>query len=91
MDKEVSYGLLPSHNEKTLNAMKAPRTVKRITFNPSEANPGETLNVHVPKLNENEVILPNSLALIFDIHLSGGMPRTFLSRTSRERSWRSLL
>ena len=40
----VSYGLLPSHNEKTLNAMKAPRTVKRITFNPSEANPGETLN-----------------------------------------------
>ena len=43
MDKEVSYDLLPSHNEKRLNAMKAPRTVKRITFNPSEANPGETL------------------------------------------------
>ena len=52
--------------------MKAPRTVKRITFNPSEANPGETLNIHVPKLNENEVIVPNSLALIFDIDLSGG-------------------
>ena len=60
----VSYDLLPSHNEKRLNAMKAPRTVKRITFNPSEANPGETLYVHVPKLNENEVIVPNSLALI---------------------------
>ena len=72
MDKEVSYELLPSHNEKTLNAMKAPRTVKRIIFNPSEANPGETLNIHVPKLNENEVIVPNSLALIFDIDLSGG-------------------
>ena len=56
--------LLPSHNEKTLNAMKAPRTVKRITFNPSKANPGETLYVYVPKLNENEVIVPNSLALI---------------------------
>ena len=39
----VSYDLLPSHNEKTLNAMKAPRTVKQITFHPSEANPGETL------------------------------------------------
>ena len=78
MDKEASYDLLPSHNEKTLNAMKAPRTVKRITFNPSEANPGETLNVHVPKLNENEVIVPNSLALIFDIDLSGGHASNFL-------------
>ena len=74
----VSYDLLPSHNEKTLNAMKAPRTVKRITFNPSEANPGETLNIHVPKLNENEVIVPNSLALIFDIDLSGGHANNFL-------------
>ena len=74
----VSYDLLPSHNEKTLNAMKAPRTVKRITFNPSEANPGETLYVHVPKLNENEVIVPNTLALIFDIDLSGGHANNFL-------------
>ena len=39
-NKEVSYNLRPSHNEKTLNAMKAPRAVKRITFNPSEAGPG---------------------------------------------------
>ena len=78
MDKEVSYDLLPSHNEKTLNAMKALRTVKRITFNPSEANPGETHNVYVPKLDENEVIVPNSLALIFDIDLSGGHANNFL-------------
>ena len=68
----------PSHNEKTLNAMKAPRTVKRITFNPTEANPGDTLYVHVPKLNEHEVIVPNSLALIFDIDLSGGHANNFL-------------
>ena len=45
---EVSNYLLPSHKEKTLNAMKAPRAVKRITFNPSEANPDETLYVRVP-------------------------------------------
>ena len=64
--------LLPEHNKKIMNAMKASRAVKRITFNPSEANPGETLYVHVPKLNENEVLVPNSLALIFDIDLSGG-------------------
>ena len=77
MDRVSNY-LQPSHQEKTLNAMKAPRTVKRITFNPSEANPGETLYVHVPKLNENEVIVPNSLALIFDIDLSGGHANNFL-------------
>ena len=78
-NKEVSYDLLPSHNEKKLNAMKAPRAVKRITFNPSEAGPGETLYVRVPKLNKNEAIVPNSLALIFDIDLSGGNANNFLS------------
>ena len=61
-----------------MNAMKGPRSVKRITFNPSEANPGETLNVHVPKLNKNEVLAPGSLALRFDIDLSGGHANNFL-------------
>ena len=58
--------------------MKATRAVKRITFTPSEANPGETLYVRVPKLNENEVLVPNSLALIFDVDLSGGHANNFL-------------
>ena len=61
--------LLPSHSEKVLGAMKAERTVKRITFNPTEANPGETLYVSVPKLADNEVIVPGSLALVFNINL----------------------
>ena len=61
--------LLPSHSEKVLNAMKAERTVKRITFKPSVANPGETLYVYVPKLDKNEVIVPGSLALVFNINL----------------------
>ena len=60
--------------------MKAPRSVKRITFNPSEANPGETLYVHVPKLNKNEVLVPGSLALRFDIDLSGGHANNFLAQ-----------
>ena len=67
----VPDNLHSTHRDKTLNAMKAPRAVKRITFNPSEANPGDTLYVHVPKLNVNEVLLPNSMALLFDIDLSG--------------------
>ena len=74
----VPDNLLPTHSEKTLRAMKAPRSVKRITFNPSEANPGETLYVHVPKLNKNEVLVPGSLALRFDIDLSGGHANNFL-------------
>ena len=38
--------------KKKLRAMKALRSVKRITFR-SEAGPGDTLNVHMPKLNQN--------------------------------------
>ena len=68
----VSHDLLPNRKAKSLNAMKAPYSVKRITFNPSEANPGERLEVRVPKLNKNEVLVPGSLALRFDIDLSGG-------------------
>ena len=74
----VPDNLRSTHSEKTLKAMKAPRSVKRITFNPSEANPGETLYVHVPKLNKNEVLVPGSLALRFDIDLSGGHANNFL-------------
>jgi len=75
---EVSDSLLPTHRSKTLNAIKAPRAVKRITFDRSEANPGETLYVHVPKLNENEVLVPGSLGLRFDIDLSGGHADNYL-------------
>lgn len=40
------------------------------------AYPGERLYVHVPKLNENEVLVPCSLALRFDI--AGCHTNTFL-------------
>ena len=75
---EVAYDLLPSRNEKKMNSMKAPYAVKGITFNPSEANPGEKLVVHIPKLNKNEVLVPDWLALRFDIDLSGGHANNFL-------------
>ena len=58
--------------------MKAERTDKRITFNPSEANPGETLYVSVPKLSEHEVIVSGSLALVFNISLTGGHANNYL-------------
>ena len=68
----VQANLLPSHSVKTLSAMKAKRAVKRITFNPTEANPGNTLYVSVPKLHEEEVIVPGTLSLLFDLDLTGG-------------------
>ena len=70
--------------------MKALRAVKRITFNPSKANPGKTLNVHMPKLNEKEVLVPGLLALRFEINISGGHANNFLvqnvSRSTEEQT-----
>ena len=74
----VQENLRPTRSEKTLGALKAERAVKRITFERTEANPQETLYVSVPKLNENEVIVPGSLALRFNIDLSGGHANNFL-------------
>ena len=74
----VPPNLLPSHSEKVLGAMKAERTVKRITFNPSEANPGKTLYVSVPKLGAQDVLVPGSLALVFNIKLTGGHANNYL-------------
>ena len=79
----VSDDISPSFTKKKPRTMKAHRAVNRITFIPSEANPGETLYVYVPKLNEEEVIVPVSLALRFNIDISGGTPTTVLSRTCR--------
>ena len=74
----VQENLRPTRSEKTLGALRAERAVKRITFNPTEAKPEETLYVSVPKLNENEVIVPGTLALRFNIDLSGGHANNFL-------------
>ncbi|KAL9955119.1 hypothetical protein ACROYT_G036405 [Oculina patagonica] len=74
----VQENLRPGRTEKILGVLKAERAVKRITFDRTEANPEETLYVSVPKLNENEVIVPGSLALRFNIDLSGGHANNFL-------------
>ena len=74
----VQANLRPTHNEKTLGAMKVKRAVKRITFDRTEAKPEETLYVSVPKLIENEVIVPGTLSLRFNIKLQGGHANNFL-------------
>ena len=74
----VQAKLRPTHNEKNLGAMKAERTVKRITFDHSEASPSATLYVSVPKLNENEVLVPGLLPLLFNIDMDGRHANNFL-------------
>ena len=74
----VQANLLPSHSVTSLGAMKAGRTVKRITFERTEASPGHTLYVSVSKLSEDEVIVPGSLALLFNIDLTGGHANNYL-------------
>jgi len=75
---EVPDSLLPTHISKTLDGVKAYRSVNRTTFVPSSAEPGEKLHVRVPRLGENEVIVPGPLALVFDIDLSGGHANNYL-------------
>ena len=74
----VQANLRPTHNEKNLGAMKAECAVMHITFDHSKASPGATLYVSVPKLNVNDVLVPGSLSLLFNIDLAGGHANNFL-------------
>ena len=68
---------------KTSNALKADRTVHRITFNPNKASPGETLRIPVPKLHAGTVLVPGSLGLIFDLVVSGHADNFLVKNVSR--------
>ena len=74
----VQPHLLPTHSEAIFDSMQAERTVTRIAFNPSTANPGDVLYVTVPKLARDVVIVPGSLSLLFDIDLTGGHENNYL-------------
>ena len=74
----VEPHLLPTHSEAIINSMQAERTVARIAFNPSTANPGDVFYVTVPKLAQDVVMVPESLALVFDIDLTGGHANNYL-------------
>ena len=74
----VESHLLPTHSEAIFNLMKAERTVTRIAFNPSTANPGDCLYVTVPKLAQDVVMVPGSLSILFDIDLTGRHANNYL-------------
>ena len=65
----------PRRLPRKTKALKADRTVHRITFNPSSAKPGETLYVMMPKLGEGMVFVPYSKFLRFNLTIEMGEVR----------------
>ena len=63
--------------------LKAKATVNRITLNPSSANPGEKLNINIPKLSENVVLVPGSIKLKFNFTETGHTNNKFVNNVSR--------
>ena len=55
----------------------------RITLTPSNANPGETLYIEIPKLTDNMVIVPGSVFLVFNLAISGHENNTVVNNISR--------
>ena len=62
----------PRRLPRKTKALKADRTVHRITFNPSSAKSGETLYVTMPKLPEGMVFVPYSTFLWFNLTIETG-------------------
>ena len=63
--------------------LKANSTLHRITLTPSNANPGETLYIEIPKLTDNMVIVPGSVFLVFNLSISGHENNTVVNNISR--------
>ena len=70
--------LNPTRLPRKTKALKADRTVHRITFNPSSAKSGETLYVTMPKLGEGMVFVPYSTFLRFNLTIEMGQANNTL-------------
>ena len=81
--ENISEYLDPSRFPRTAFGLKANSTLNRITLTPSNANPGETLYIEIPKLSENMVIVPGSVFLLFNLTLSGHENNTVVNNISR--------
>lgn len=82
--QSISEVLDVNRESKKPFALKAERTLHRVTFNPSSANPGETLYVHFPKLSDSVVYVPRSVGLIFNLTLTmGQVNNTLVNNISR--------
>ena len=83
MSKAISEKIDPNRMPKQPFGLKAESTLQRITFTPSSANPGETLYVNIPKLSGNNVIVPGSVRLSFNLVVSGHANNTLVNNIGR--------
>ena len=67
----ISKKLDPKEEPRALMAAKGNRVTHRLTFNPSSANPKETLYVDIPRLPDDTVLVPDTLALVAKVELGG--------------------
>ena len=81
--ENISEYLNPSRFPRMAFGLKANSTLNRITLAPSNANPGETLYIEIPKLSENMVIVPGSVFLVFNLTISGHENNTVVNNISR--------
>ena len=83
MSKSISEKIDPNRMSKQPFGLKAESTLQRITFTPSSANPGETLYVSIPKLSENNVYVPGSVKLSFNLVVTGHVNNTIVNNIGR--------
>ena len=58
--------LMPDFRRVNKAEITGDRTRHVLTFNPNSAKPGEEIYVNVPKLKADSVLVPDSMALVFD-------------------------
>lgn len=68
---ETGQYIDPMRMSKKPLGIKAVKKHHVITFNPSTANPGETLYVRIPKLTKDTFYVPGSFYLSADVEISG--------------------
>ena len=83
MSKAISEKIDPNRMPKQPFGLKAESTLQRTTFTPSSANPGETLYVNIPKLSGNNVIVPGSVRLSFNLVVTGHANNTVVNNIGR--------
>lgn len=65
----IQADLHPEFSQRIHSALKAERVVTTVSFHPAEAEPEAILTVKVPKLQRDQLIVPGTLALVFDVDL----------------------
>ena len=83
MPDAVSEIINPNRVKREPFGLRGESSLNRITFNPSSAEPGKEINVTIPKLTDNVVIVPGSVYLIFDLIVGGHVNNTLVNNVGR--------